>query len=83
MTMTSMALAMLAASRAAKNARKFGMLKGFTRRLVHGGGVRATLVSPATGGYRQGMTPPRFNFALHAVDGAARTGTISMRRGEI
>ena len=28
-------------------------------------------------------TPPRFAFTLHATDGAARTGTIAMRRGEI
>jgi len=28
-------------------------------------------------------TPPRFAFTIHATDGAARTGTIAMRRGEI
>jgi len=27
--------------------------------------------------------PPRFAFSIHATDGAARTGTIAMRRGEI
>jgi queuine tRNA-ribosyltransferase len=27
--------------------------------------------------------PPRFSFTIHAADGAARTGTIAMRRGEI
>src|SRR6201746_362474 len=27
--------------------------------------------------------PPRFAFTIHATDGAARTGTIAMRRGEI
>ena len=27
--------------------------------------------------------PPRFDFAIHATDGAARTGTIAMRRGTI
>ena len=29
------------------------------------------------------MTAPRFQFDIHATDGKARTGTISMRRGEI
>src|ERR1700712_5615505 len=29
------------------------------------------------------MTPPRFAFTIHARSGAARTGTIAMRRGEI
>jgi queuine tRNA-ribosyltransferase len=29
------------------------------------------------------MTPPRFQFTLHATDGKARTGTIAMQRGEI
>ena len=29
------------------------------------------------------MTAPRFQFDIHATDGAARTGTIAMRRGEI
>lgn len=29
------------------------------------------------------MTPPRFQFTLHATDGAARTGVIAMQRGEI
>ncbi|MDZ4272207.1 MAG: tRNA guanosine(34) transglycosylase Tgt, partial [Erythrobacter sp.] len=29
------------------------------------------------------MTSPRFSFTLHAVDGKARTGTITMLRGEI
>ncbi|MDB5683260.1 MAG: queuine tRNA-ribosyltransferase, partial [Sphingomonas bacterium] len=29
------------------------------------------------------MTAPRFAFAIHATDGAARTGSIKMRRGEI
>lgn len=29
------------------------------------------------------MTAPRFSFTIHARDGKARTGTISMRRGEI
>jgi queuine tRNA-ribosyltransferase len=28
-------------------------------------------------------TPPRFQFSIAATDGAARTGTIAMRRGEI
>ncbi len=27
--------------------------------------------------------PPRFQFTLHATDGAARTGTIAMQRGDI
>ncbi len=27
--------------------------------------------------------PPRFSYSIHATDGAARTGTISMRRGAI
>jgi queuine tRNA-ribosyltransferase len=29
------------------------------------------------------MSSPRFAFAIHAVDGPARTGAITMRRGEI
>jgi len=29
------------------------------------------------------MTRPRFDFTIHATDGAARTGTISMQRGDI
>ena len=29
------------------------------------------------------MTPPRFDFTIHATDGKARTGLIRMRRGEI
>jgi queuine tRNA-ribosyltransferase len=29
------------------------------------------------------MTAPRFDFSIHATDGAARTGTIRMMRGEI
>ena len=29
------------------------------------------------------MSAPRFDFTIHATDGAARTGTIRMRRGEI
>lgn len=29
------------------------------------------------------MSPPRFQFSIHATDGKARTGTIAMRRGEI
>ena len=29
------------------------------------------------------MTAPRFAFDIHATDGAARTGVIRMRRGEI
>ena len=29
------------------------------------------------------MTRPRFDFTIHARDGAARTGTIAMRRGDI
>jgi queuine tRNA-ribosyltransferase len=29
------------------------------------------------------MTAPRFQFTLHATDGAARTGVIAMQRGEI
>ena len=29
------------------------------------------------------MLPPRFAFILSATDGAARTGTIAMRRGTI
>jgi queuine tRNA-ribosyltransferase len=29
------------------------------------------------------MTAPRFAFSIHATDGAARTGTIAMQRGEI
>ncbi|MFM2099720.1 MAG: hypothetical protein RLZZ366_1259 [Pseudomonadota bacterium] len=29
------------------------------------------------------MTRPRFSFSVHAVDGKARTGTISMQRGDI
>lgn len=29
------------------------------------------------------MSAPRFEFAVHATDGAARTGTIKMRRGDI
>jgi queuine tRNA-ribosyltransferase len=29
------------------------------------------------------MTAPRFSYSIHATDGAARTGVIAMRRGEI
>ena len=29
------------------------------------------------------MTAPRFQFSIHATDGAARTGVIAMQRGEI
>lgn len=29
------------------------------------------------------MSAPRFDFTIHATDGAARTGTIAMKRGEI
>jgi queuine tRNA-ribosyltransferase len=29
------------------------------------------------------MTRPRYSFSVHAVDGKARTGTISMQRGDI
>jgi queuine tRNA-ribosyltransferase len=29
------------------------------------------------------MAPPRFQFTLHAADGKARTGTITMQRGQI
>jgi len=29
------------------------------------------------------MTAPRFSFTLHAIDGKARTGAITMQRGEI
>jgi queuine tRNA-ribosyltransferase len=37
----------------------------------------------ATHGKARDMTAPRFAFSIHATDGAARTGTIAMRRGEI
>lgn len=31
----------------------------------------------------RGMSEPRFQFSIHAIDGKARAGTIAMRRGEI
>ena len=34
-------------------------------------------------GKARAMTAPRFAFSIHATDGAARTGAIAMRRGEI
>jgi queuine tRNA-ribosyltransferase len=39
---------------------------------------------PARPRQSAGMTvPPRFAFSIHATDGAARAGTIAMKRGEI
>jgi len=48
------------------------------------GGSRTTSTFPPGHGTCARMTvPPRFAFSIHATDGAARAGTIAMRRGAI